>query len=117
MDIRTTSASNKDRFSRRGLVISALGDLSPAEVEIEVTQALAEAAHRVEARLNSTGFDNEIRAYEAGRGQQAVLEVILPDQITDPFEAALSHAFNDRDYSSPFEFPTEIPDLVAAALL
>lgn len=117
MAVRTRTISNEDILSAKGMTLSAIGDLSPVEMEIEVIQALAEGAGRTVVATNSTGFDDEIRAYEAGKGQQEVLDMFLPDQITDPFEEALSGAFEMQDYYSPFDFPTEVPDLVAAALL
>lgn len=107
----------RDVISIRSAALCVVADMSPVELEIDLFQALGVASRASPSKFNSTGFDDEIRAFEAGQGQEEMLSWILPEDVIDPFEEVLAQSFNKVLPHSPFEFPTEIPDLAVMALL
>jgi hypothetical protein len=100
----------------RGLTASALLDMSPIDLHAEIAQAGLEGSLAAKKIVNSTGIDDEVRAWEAGKGQEVVVDIALPEAVEDPFENAFE-AIEEMTSEDPsvYEHPTGLPDLVAQA--
>lgn len=107
----------REALTARGIALSAILDMSPVDLEAELAQAAADGSFAARNILNSSGFDDEFRAWEAGRGQQEAVSMILPDEVEDPFAHVMEAGFDKAMSISPFEMPTEVPDLVLHATM
>jgi hypothetical protein len=101
----------------KGLTVSMLLDMSPLDMEFELAQAALSGGYAANNNINSTGMDNEIRAFEAGRGQEELLGHVLPDVVEDPFRDAMEAGKDVVQDSSMYDYPEGIPDLVMHATL
>ena len=100
-----------------GMAASLVFDLSPIDLEVDLAEALTRTGERGQRTYDSTGFDREFRAFEAEEGKQEILDMVLPDQVTDPFERAMETGMDLVSEHSPFELSTHIPDIVMLMML
>jgi hypothetical protein len=104
-------------LTARGITAAMLLDMSPFAVEVEITQALMHGSRIQRNGPDSTGFDDEFRAYEAGQGQEKTFDMLTPDQVTDPFRNALTSGLDLYEHCNPFEVSMDVPNLVLAMAL
>jgi len=104
----------REALALRGLTLAAILDMSPVDLHAELAQAALEGSQAAKNIVNSTGFDEELRAWQAGQGQEELLDRVLPDAVQDPFRDAFA-AVEELSEPSIYEHPTGLPDLVVQA--